>query len=313
MKKIFTIICMFSLLGLNNIFSQTVTDFDGNIYNTVTIGTQVWIKENLKTTKYRDGTAIPNVINSAAWEVLTTGAFSYYNNSIDSGNIYGALYNWYVVNNIVGLCPANWHVPSDAEWNILEKFLDNTVDTTVTSYVGTDIGGKLKEIGNSHWTSPNTGATNNSGFGALPGGTRYSDGTYYNIEYNGHWWSATAYDATNSWVRNLYYDNSKIFRGYGSKKYGFSVRCVRDLAADIKDINYNEQIKIYPNPANDKIVIEGLQNSIIEIINIKGQVVKIVNVSTTKTTIDLTKLMDGVYTMKIKSDNGIIVKKLIKE
>ena len=134
-----------------------VKDIDGNIYHTVTIGNQVWMVENLKTTRYNDGTAIPNVTDSSVWSKLSTPAYCWYNNDASSYKAtYGALYNWYAVN-VQKLCPKGWHVASNAEFYALNSFLDGEC-------------GKLKEAGTIHWYSPNKGATNETGFTALPGG-----------------------------------------------------------------------------------------------------------------------------------------------
>ena len=139
----------------------TVVDIDGNVYNTVTIGTQVWMVENLKTTKYRNGDAIPNVTGNASWVALSTGAYCWYNNDAATYKAtYGALYNWYAVGDSRNIAPSGWHVATDSEWTTLSTFLG-----------GESIAGdKLKEIGTSHWLSPNTGATNSNGFTAFPGG-----------------------------------------------------------------------------------------------------------------------------------------------
>jgi len=206
-----------------------VQDVDGNYYNTVQIGNQCWLKENLNTSHYRDGAVIPKVTDNTAWSNLGTDAYCWYNNdSASYNNVYGKLYNWYSVSDSRILAPAGWHVATDSEWNIMEKFLDNAVDTTATGLVGTDIGGKLKETGTTHWSSPNTGETNSSGFSALPGGLRLYNGTFYAIGGGGYWWSATEYDATFAWSRLLHYNNSQVFRNNPNKRYGFSVRCVRD-------------------------------------------------------------------------------------
>jgi len=194
----------------------TVTDIDGNVYHTVTIGTQVWMAENLKTTRYNDGTAIPFVTDSIAWSHLTTPGYCWYNDSAIYGNTYGALYNWFAVNT-GKLAPTGWHVPSDSEWTVL------------INYLGGDsvAGGKLKEAETAYWASPNTGATDETGFTALPGGWRYI-GTFGTIGDLGNWWSATAYDAANSWYRYMNYSNAHVSRFYYLSQNGFSVRCVRD-------------------------------------------------------------------------------------
>ena len=214
-----------------------ITDIDGNVYNTVTIGTQVWMAGNLKTTKYNDGTAIPNVTVDATWAAATTGAYSDHSNTPANSTTYGRLYNWYAVDNNAttkvasnggkNVCPTSWHVPSDAEW------------TTLTTFLGGEAvaGGKLKETGTTHWLTPNTGATNETGFTALPGGFRYAIGPYFNIGNPGAWWSSTEYLTTYAWGRSMYYGNAGVFRdgdagvdaSYGGKLYGFSVRCLRDF------------------------------------------------------------------------------------
>ena len=199
--------------------STTVTDVDGNVYHTVTIGTQTWMVENLRTTKYNDGTAIPNVTDGTVWGNLTTPGVCTYNNTgnADTINTYGRLYNWYTVNT-GKLAPTGWHVPTDAEF------------TTLTTYLGGEgvAGGKLKETGTTHWNSPNTGADNTSGFTALPGGGRYNDGTFFIIGYDGTWWSSSESNSNYAWFRNLHYFNSYVYSSYDYESCGYSVRCVRD-------------------------------------------------------------------------------------
>ena len=192
-----------------------VTDFDGNIYNIVTIGTQTWMAENLKTTHYNNGNVIPNVSDSADWAVLTTGAYCNYMNTTANIITYGRLYNWFAVDT-GNLCPINWHVPSNAEWIIL------------TNYLGGEsiAGGKLKEAGLSHWNSPNHFATNEVSFTALPGGFRYNG--YFNIGNYGYWWSSTESSLATAWFRVMGYDFNDAGRFYDNKNHGFSVRCLRD-------------------------------------------------------------------------------------
>jgi uncharacterized protein (TIGR02145 family) len=202
--------------GLTESYAQTVKDIDGNVYKTVTIGKQVWMAENLKTTKYNDNTSIPLVTENTAWESLTTPAYCWNKNDATNKNRYGALYNWYTVGKNK-LCPRGWHVPTDAEW------------TTLTTYLGGEsvAGGKLKETGITHWESPNTGATNESGFKALAGGDR-EFGTFSYIGYSGYWWSATGTNATEARYRYMAYHGSKVERNSIFKKMGYSVRCLRD-------------------------------------------------------------------------------------
>lgn len=199
-----------------------ITDVDGNVYNTVTIDTQVWMKENLKTTKYNDGTFIPNITDNTRWIDIRAPAYCWYNNDKSTYNAtYGAIYNGFVVdaqkNGGKNVCPIGWHVPSDSEWTSLTTYL-----------VGESIaGGKLKETGTTHWLSPNTGATNESAFTALPGGWRDLGFNYLSV--GGFWWTATRYDENdNALYRNIFYDNSELFRNPASEHFGFSIRCLKD-------------------------------------------------------------------------------------
>jgi uncharacterized protein (TIGR02145 family) len=193
-----------------------IFDGDGNEYTFVTIGTQDWLVENLKTTKFNNGIDIPLVTDNTAWSTLTTPGFSWYeNDEITYKDTYGALYNWHTVN-AGNLCPTGWHVPTDAEWSTLTTFL-----------LGESVaGGKLKSL--LTWSSPNTGATNETGFTALPGGYRYSNGSFYDVESYGSWWSSTQGSSPVAWYRSMYYDSSNVGRTFSDKKSGYSVRCTRN-------------------------------------------------------------------------------------
>jgi uncharacterized protein (TIGR02145 family) len=194
------------------------TDGDNNNYPVVEIGTQVWMAENLKTTKYKDGTPVPLVTDAAAWSVLNAPGYCWYNNDEATYKIiYGALYHWNT-GNTGNLCPTGWHVPSTAEW------------TALTTYLGSEIGtaGKLKETGTTHWSSPNTGATNEYGFSALPGGHRGIDGTFSNIGTYGYWDSSTEYNSSNRYGRVMINSSSDVTVGPYGKRQGISVRCLKD-------------------------------------------------------------------------------------
>jgi uncharacterized protein (TIGR02145 family) len=197
-------------------------DVDGNSYNIVTIGTQVWMKENLKVTKYNDGSVIPKITDPTQWTNLTTGAFCWYDNNSSNKDIYGALYNWYTVdvtsNGGKNVCPTGWHVPTDAEWTTLTDFLGGA---NVSS-------GKLKETGLIHWFSPNAGATNETGFTALPAGWRESTGTFWDLSYFGSWWSTTENSTTSAWDRVIHYESTNVYRGNGYKPNAFSIRCIKN-------------------------------------------------------------------------------------
>jgi uncharacterized protein (TIGR02145 family) len=197
-----------------------VTDADGNIYNSIKIGNQIWMKENLGTTHYRDGiSAIPLVTTDEAWDNLSTPGYCWYNNDEDFKSIYGALYNWQTVGT-GNLCPTGWHVPTDAEW------------TTLTTYLGGEMvaGGKLKETGTTHWNSPNAGATNQSGFTALPGGMRSGGGTGGMFRIMGmysNWWTSTEKNG-GAVGRGISETEFNVFSFSSFMGNGCSIRCLKD-------------------------------------------------------------------------------------
>ena len=193
---------------------EAVTDIDGNVYQTVTIGTQVWMAENLKVIHYRNGDAIPNVTDSTEWSNLTTGAYCNYDNDANNATTYGRLYNWYAVNDSRNIAPTGWRVPTEDEWTILSVYLGGR----------TVAGGKLKETGTTHWISPNTGATNETGFTALPGGIRVSS-TCIAIGIYGYWWSFHTLMPVH---RIMTYDSDNFDDQVCSKWCGISVRCLRN-------------------------------------------------------------------------------------
>lgn len=196
----------------------TVTDIDGNVYHTIKIGTQVWMVENLKVTKYNDGTPIPLASDSSAWSNQTTPGYCWYKNDAPTNkNTYGALYNWSTVKT-GKLCPSGWHVANNDDW------------ATLIGYLGGEsvAGHKLNESGSAHWQRPNAGATNESGFTALPGGCRSNDGTFSYIGYYGYWWSHNEYDTYSACFINMYYCNGYAYQFHCNKNGGCSVRCLKD-------------------------------------------------------------------------------------
>lgn len=202
-----------------NVSGNTVTDIDGNTYQPVTICNQTWIKTNLNVSKYRNGDVIPQVTTQTAWSNLTTGAWCYYNNDPANGATYGKIYNWYAVNDPRGLAPAGWHIPTDAEW------------TTLTDCLGGEAlaGGKMKETGTTHWTSPNANASNSSGFTGLPGGWRTSTGTFSNIGTHGYWHSeTTTFNTFYVWSRYLNCNFGDVGRYEDTKGQGTYVRCLKN-------------------------------------------------------------------------------------
>jgi len=194
----------------------TVSDIDGNVYDSISIGTQVWLQENLQTTHYRNGIAIPIVTDNTEWSKLTTGAYCHYNNDSVNRNTYGRLYNWYAAINPSDIAPVGWHIPSDSEWNVLINYLGDEYTA----------GGSMKSM--SLWNTPNLGASNYSGFTALPGGARYSvDGAFYDMGNYGGFWSTNTFSSG----RNRLLSNSSTgvyLDSYTDEACGLSIRCIKD-------------------------------------------------------------------------------------
>ena len=211
----------------------TVTDIDVNVYKTVTIGTQIWMAENLKTTKYNDGTAIPVVTGSNVWPALTTGAYCWYNNDpATNKSTYGALYNWYAVNT-AKLAPAGWHVATDAEWAILESYVSANLGTSSSVAKALAATTNWESYLNIDAIGNNLTLNNSSCFTALPGGYRDTIGSFVRVRYSCFWWSFTEFinvSGSNSygWFMSLSFDNSSTYRNYNTKSNGYSVRCVRN-------------------------------------------------------------------------------------
>jgi len=221
MKKIFSLLSIAFIMlqscsssdSNNNTNTTTVSDIDGNVYQTVTICNKTWTKSNLNVSHYRNGDLIPQVTNTAEWDNLTTGAWCYYRNNNANGAIYGKLYNWYAVNDPRGLAPEGWHIPSQVEW------------TSIINCLGGGnpggAGGKMKEAGYDHWVFPNAGATNSSGFTALPGDLRTNLGFANNGDgTSGNWWSSSQYNTIDSFKFDLgteedYATVSSYYQKYG--------------------------------------------------------------------------------------------------
>ena len=195
----------------------TVTDVDGNVYETVTIGNQVWMAENLKTTHYRNGEPINYLTDEADWNNATAGAYCVYENDEVSNAIFGMLYNGFAVQDGRNLAPQGWHVATDADWTVLTDHLGGLAEA----------GGKLKETGFAHWSAPNIGATNETGFTALGAGLRGS-GHFTGLMNYGYWWTSSSYNADALWRRSMGSGTAVVSRADNPKTFGFSVRCVKD-------------------------------------------------------------------------------------
>lgn len=201
---------------------EVVTDQEGNRYNTITIGNQVWMAENLRTTILNDGSEIPLVENADIWSNLTSPGYCWYNNDEASfKDAYGALYNGYTIIT-EKLCPSGWHIPERQDWQALRNFLGDS----------TAVGGKLKESGTIHWLSPNTGADNSSGFTGRGSGIRYFEGTFSSILSFSSLWSSTITQTDELWYTGLFYAGADFLMDHRNEKYGFSVRCLKNQVSN---------------------------------------------------------------------------------
>ena len=277
MKHFKWITLVFTLYAFSQAPGNGLTDIDGNNYNSVIIGTQEWMKENLKVSKYSDGTPIPQVTDPTAWSNLTTGAWCYYNNNASLGSTYGKMYNWYAVAGIwqtesnpptpaqiasrKSLAPSDWQVPSVADWSLLFNYLG-----------GNNIaGGKMKEAGLNHWLDPNTDATNFSGFTGLPGGYRAITSLGDNLTGTGHWWCSDylAPFAANSF--QLSWISGSVVNSIFDTRTGISVRWIKNSTMGNETFN-NQLFEIYPNPAKDQLIIDSKNTT-----NLVGWNYKILN------------------------------------
>jgi uncharacterized protein (TIGR02145 family) len=197
----------------------TVADVDGNTYSVVTIGSQCWMGENLKTSKFRDGSAISEVTDGEQWKNQLTPAFCWYDNDNSNEGTYGKLYNWFAIQDSMGICPDGWHVPSDAEFVVLTKYLGSEYDVA---------SGRLKEEGTTHWDAPNEMASNSSGFTGLPGGMRFQEGQFNHMGKNGLFWSSSRDSESLAFFLTLTYNTPTSYQTDTYKRSGFSCRCVKD-------------------------------------------------------------------------------------
>jgi uncharacterized protein (TIGR02145 family) len=209
----------------------TVTDIDGNLYQTVKIGNQWWMAENLKVTHYRNGDVIPNVTDDTEWSNLTTGAYCEYDSNNSNIETYGCLYNWYAIDDNRNIAPAGWHIPTDQEWKELEIYMG--ISQSVADSEGLRGANEASKLaGNANLWLPgnltNDAEFGTSSFNALPGGLCLFNGFCGHMRRTGSFWSSTEYDSNNAWCRTISYNCSEIERYYYSRQDGFSVRCIRD-------------------------------------------------------------------------------------
>jgi uncharacterized protein (TIGR02145 family) len=215
-------IIMIAMNSLSQVTGKMTDARDGKVYKTVTIGTQTWMAENLKATKYNDGKPIPLATVDPKWAANMTPGYCWYDNDeVKYKNTYGALYNHYTLKND-RLCPIGWSVPGRADWKILEEYLYNDKDEDDME------GGRIKEAGTLHWAAPNTGANNISGFTALPSGGRNAEGAFGELGYSAYFWSSDGASPIEGLAFGISHDNSKIIQFPENKASCFSVRCIKD-------------------------------------------------------------------------------------
>jgi uncharacterized protein (TIGR02145 family) len=287
--------------------AQTVTDYDGNVYNTVTIGTQIWLKENLKVTHYNNGDSLPNVTDNDEWTGLSTGAYCNDNNDTTTVAVYGRLYNWYAVHDSRKLCPAGWNTPNDGDW------------VKLSGYLGSQAGGKLKETGTAHWLFPNTGATNQSGFTALPNVDRSNYTGFFSDEFRNmyaQFWSGSDNGGDAAPITLLSFGSPDFVLGdNGNKKRGCACRCVKDVNTQTNNYFKDKILLFYPNPAKDKIILANFDADDLDvtIFSITGEILlhNVLNSSTTE--INIQSLPKGIYIIETKSLERYVRQQLIKE
>ena len=304
MKKLTTILVLF--FAIAKIPAQTVTDIDGNVYHTITVGTQDWMLENLKTTRFNNGTPIPLITDSSIWCSSTTPAYCwYYNDSATYKNPYGALYNFYTVNQ-GNLCPAGWHVPTNQDWHTLIVFLDPAAQDCYCTESAI-AGNPLKESGSAHWNIYNTG-NNSTSFTALPGGTMNTYfKTFIDLHGTAFYWSSTPNGIySTAWHRIFNSADSNVMEYLDDKAAGMSVRCLKDNTTQIMDNMDNiNMIKVYPNPSSDHIFVDCADKMMakMQVYNMIGECMMQTDLNGGLNDINISSWSNGIYVIRISGDN----------
>jgi uncharacterized protein (TIGR02145 family) len=297
MKKVLFIILAITLL-IVKVQSQTVTDIDGNVYNVISIGTQKWFQKNLSVIRYNNGDPIQKVTDTTVAYSLTSGAYYNYNNDSNIALIYGKLYNWYAGIDNRKICPVGYHVPTHADYIVL--------DSNLSSWQSA--GGELKEIGTAHWLSPNTGATNFTGFTALPGGRGFGAGAFASLQGKCYLLTSTLADDTSLiWVWSTSYNSALFGPDWTSKFEGYAVRCICDTA--VNGIIENSQkilLNISPNPftQSTQITLPQTYHSItLEVYDLQGKLMRQhAYADCDKIQLERRGLLPGLYFLKLTLD-----------
>lgn len=303
--KSFLITCI--LLSILTCQAQTVADVDGNIYNTITIGTQTWMKENLKTTHFNNGIAIPTTTLAANND--STSVFQWpYNDDVANVATYGRLYTWYAITGNNNVCPAGWHVPDNSEWQALANFLGG--DSIAAA--------KMKETGTSHWAVTNSSVTNSSSFTGLPGGFRGNPQGYNQLGSTGWFWSVTPFGSS-GFQRGFHFDlltnSNYLMSAVAVSNCGMSVRCLKDLTTGIRALPSQDPIRLFPNPATGDVRLE-FDDAVerqLYIYDAKGSLVSHITTTNKVHFIPLGNLERGVYFLRIVEKGNVVEKKFVKE
>ena len=303
-----TVLLPIILMITCQIIGQNIKDIDGNIYSTITIGTQTWTVENLKTTRFTNGRIIPYVYEDTVWGSLTTSAFCTYDNDVTYREKFGNLYNFYAVIDTNGLCPVGWHVPTNEEWEILIEFLGG--DSIA--------GGKLREAGITHWHQSNPWADNSSGLTVLPAGYRFSDYGFYKGQFNGLYgngaiWTSTSSSDSTSLSKYFYRGDASLGHIDHKNSYGRSVRCIKNNSAENNEYQNNGNIIFFPNPSNGRFTIHLEDESLdfdfdVLIYNSNGQLIRKLK---NECFIDLSNEPKQVYSILLKTKNKTYNGKII--
>lgn len=314
MKKLLLITTTVLLIQICNAQTETTTDIDGNVYQTVTIGTQKWMKENLKTTHYRNGDSIGTTY-PATKNYMNESAPKYqwaYDGNESNVSVYGRLYTGYAASDNRKVCPAGWHVPTSIEWRTLIDYLGG----------GMVAHGKLKESGTTHWKSPNSDATNESGFTGLPGGMR-GETTFEDKGISGHYWAAN--EQYPGWLYRLLLNCEPFETTYllnsASPENAWAVRCLNDTLVEttgIENAQNTIKISIHPNPTSGLVTLffetTPVKEVLIKIFNLQGtQVFSMTIQNSTSATIDLTGNPAGIYLAKVIAGEQCYEEKILKE
>ncbi len=299
--------CLLLIISSTNCFSQKIKDIDNNLYDTVRIGKQTWFAKNLKTTHYNDGTAIAKITVQSEWAAMKASGYCWYGNDENSfKETYGALYNGYVVKTNK-ICPNGWHVPSSAEWSTL---FENAGGVNVAA-------GKLKEMGTTLWESPNSGATNQFGFAALPGGHRAED-NFFGEGFVAMWWSSTEYEPNFAWSEGI--TNAEIGMNATSGRSfttGLSVRCLKNTDAVVTGTENSSPvaISVYPNPVNDylHIILPGEGKKSIMIHAASGNLIVSTSTFEKEIDVDVRHLSTGLYMVEVQTQTSSHIVKVVKK